>query len=788
MVRILFVVPTPEMEEKVYYVLEHHRRKSEMDVTVRVCSAKDAESLNASLYNVIIARGYMADRVNALFPDAILIRINITGFDYVRALLKCREKWHPEKVAICGFEQQLSELHDFATALNMNIELYESVKFELLGDTIQRAIRDGCDTLVGGHSASREAELFGLHAITIETSVNTIQRAFDDALHTADHVQKERILAQTHKTIINTASDGILFVDQGGTIRVYNQIMKKMNGNIAPGNRPLKDVYPYLEKPFLSVMRSGQEQPTHVQHLPAQGVTVSITCRPVMLNQQIMGVVIKQSDISKIQQLENQIRRKLSEGGLNAKYSFSDIVHESTIMKQTIEKARRFAATDANVIIVGETGTGKELFAQSIHQESQRRKGPFVVINCAALPENLLESELFGYSQGAFTGAAKGGKTGLIELAHGGTLFIDEIEEIPLPTQAKLLRVLQERQVRRIGDDKVIDVNVRFISSTNVSIRELCQKRKFRNDLMYRLDVLRLFIPPLRERGNDIELLFRSLLERTIERQGGILPEVPAEAFPLLRKYPFEGNIRELGNIVERICAVSSGGRLDMEILKSALSPEDLPENPDEEAPKYFRRKPAESLDGNQSGFSDGNLSGISDGNLSGISDGNLSGISDGNLSGISVGNLSGISNGNLSGISNGNLSGNLDEAHEKSFPGTLYEHPSQPPDDEAAGHGDTMTAQIPHRIPHSEAPGRSEVADKTGLPTPLSEAGKERARSNIPQNRWRATRDEELLRRIQEALKETDGNCSAAARKLGINRSTLYRKMRKLTSEPGQG
>ncbi len=169
--------------------------------------------------------------------------------------------------------------------------------------------------------------------------------------------------------------------------------------------------------------------------------------------------------------------------------TFGDIIHKSAVIDATIDTARRYAASDSNVIIVGETGTGKELFAQSIHNASPRKNGPFVAINCAALPENLLESELFGYVEGAFTGSVKGGKMGLFEQAHGGTLFLDEIGEISLSTQTKLLRVLQEREVRRIGDNKVISINVRIISATNKSINQLAGKELFRRDLMYRLDV-----------------------------------------------------------------------------------------------------------------------------------------------------------------------------------------------------------------------------------------------------------------------------------------------------------
>ena len=277
-----------------------------------------------------------------------------------------------------------------------------------------------------------------------------------------------------------------------------------------------------------------------------------------------------------IQDLESQIRCKMSERGFKAKYTFEDIIYQSQSTHQTIETARRYSESDSNVIIVGETGTGKELFAQSIHNSSSRKNRPFVAINCAALPENLLESELFGYVEGAFTGTSKGGKMGLFELAHGGTLFLDEIGEVSLSIQSKLLRVLQERQVRRIGDNKVIDVNVRIISATNRSISKLSEQGLFRRDLMYRLDVLRLFLPPLRERENDVELLFLHLLKTQSQEARISVPALEPGALSFLHQYPFIGNVRELKNIVERVTVLKTGNIITTQNLKDALYPPDL--------------------------------------------------------------------------------------------------------------------------------------------------------------------------------------------------------------------
>lgn len=278
-----------------------------------------------------------------------------------------------------------------------------------------------------------------------------------------EQIQIERIVAETYKTIIYASKDGILYIDSSGTIRVRNRVVKAMNNNISLLSKSLQTTLPYLYKSFSEVLKGGQEINGSILTIPKSNITVSASFVPVVVNNNISGVVITLSDITQIQKLENQIRRSLSEKGLRAKYTFDDIIHKSAVIDATIDTACRYAASDSNVIIVGETGTGKELFAQSIHNASSRKNGPFVAINCAALPENLLESELFGYVEGAFTGSVKGGKMGLFEQAHGGTLFLDEIGEISLSTQTKLLRVLQEREVRRIGDNKVISINLSLI-------------------------------------------------------------------------------------------------------------------------------------------------------------------------------------------------------------------------------------------------------------------------------------------------------------------------------------
>lgn len=249
-----------------------------------------------------------------------------------------------------------------------------------------------------------------------------------------------------------------------------------------------------------------------------------------------------------IEKSERSLRSHAINKGLVAKATFDSLVAQDEKTRASIEQAKRFARSDSTVLICGETGVGKEMFAQSIHNASARKAEPFVSVNCAVLPPSLIESELFGYVEGAFTGARSQGKRGLFELAHKGTIFLDEIGELPLDIQSRLLRVLQEREIMRIGDDKVIPIDVRIICATNRHLWELSQEGKFRLDLYYRINVLRLRIAPLRERPADILPLFRTYLERFFGNKDFT---VDKDAEEFLLQAPWQGNIRELRNVAE---------------------------------------------------------------------------------------------------------------------------------------------------------------------------------------------------------------------------------------------
>ncbi|MCK8828269.1 sigma 54-interacting transcriptional regulator [Natroniella acetigena] len=372
--------------------------------------------------------------------------------------------------------------------------------------------------------------------------------------------------------VLNHVHDGIVYINEREEIEVFNRRAEEIF-EVKAEEMLTQKIGDKIDNTNLDqVLRNDFKEINAVQNAGSKKI---VTTRvPVKQDQEIIGALATFKDVTEVKKLEEDLRRKLKNKGHVAKYSFGNIIGDSQEVKQVIEKAKKLARSKSTVLIQGESGTGKELFAGAIHTHSQRSNKPFVAINCAALPENLLESELFGYEEGAFTGAKKGGKPGVFEQAHTGTIFLDEIGDIPLNIQARLLRVLQEKEVMRIGATQVIPIDIRVLAATNKDLEELVYTGDFREDLYYRLNVLSLRIPPLRMRREDIPLLIDYFLEK-FSREDLILTK---EAISRLYNYDWKGNIRELENCVEYIAQVCET-EIKLADLPSYLSPETREEN-----------------------------------------------------------------------------------------------------------------------------------------------------------------------------------------------------------------
>jgi len=355
-----------------------------------------------------------------------------------------------------------------------------------------------------------------------------------------------QVKAEQIKAVLASVGEGIVAVNHEGKVTLYNPAAEKivrLPYQEVVG-RHLAEISPNL--PLLETLRTGVKYDNREILLEKTKSHYLASGRPVRDERgRIIGAVAVLKDISDVRELVYTVTGQMT-------FTFDEILYTSNAMRQVVAVAKTIARGDSTVLIRGETGTGKELFARAIHAASPRADKVFVPLNCAAVPDTLLESELFGYEEGSFTGAVKGGKQGLFEFANNGTLFLDEIGELSAHLQAKLLRVLQDGKVRRIGGTRENTVNVRILAATNRHLEDMIAKGSFREDLYYRLNVIPLFLPPLRERSEDIPLLAHFFLRRFAAKLQKPVEAISETALAKLTAYQWPGNIRELENVIER--------------------------------------------------------------------------------------------------------------------------------------------------------------------------------------------------------------------------------------------
>lgn len=385
--------------------------------------------------------------------------------------------------------------------------------------------------------------------------------AMEQSLKIGDIIELNDLL----ELILNNVYSGIIFCDAEARILFMNQVYADLLGTDREKaiGRHITDFFPSSRLP--EVLEKGQaelgercslktEATLLVNRIPIKrnGVTKGVILQTIFKNYQAFTDLV-----SKMNLLEKEVKYQKSvlHSVLSARYTFDSIIGPSNAMEEVKVVCRKYAQTDAPILLLGATGTGKELFAHAVHTGSGRSAGPFVSVNCAAIPRELLESELFGYESGAFTGAARGGKTGRIELSHRGTLYLDEIAELPLNAQAKLLRVLEDKVLDKLGGVKPFRVDFRLVASTNRDLRQMIGRGEFREDLYYRLNTMTVQIPALAQRIGDIPVLVDHFLAH-LEKPDLRLSQ---EALKVLRDYPWPGNLRELRNVIERAVSVAEG-------------------------------------------------------------------------------------------------------------------------------------------------------------------------------------------------------------------------------------
>ncbi|WP_234123695.1 sigma 54-interacting transcriptional regulator [Clostridium hydrogenum] len=497
--------------------------------------------------DAIISRGATGELIKKV-ANIPAVSIPITSMDVFRAIYRAKQV--SDNIALVFYKE--SRLNKLEVENMLNVKLTEfqfDTEYEI-NNVIAKVKQNNFKVIVGGMASTDVAIANGLIGITVETGEEALRQAVDEALSLIEVRRTELSRSARFKAILDSIGEGIIVTDQHKKIITSNPSANKMFNKTTKEilDKNIHCIIPNYK--IDSILKSGKTETKVIKNL--HGLTIAASRLPIKVEGKIIGVVNTFEDVTKIQTLEQMIRKKIHEKGFVARYHFEDILTQNERMKELKKLAFLYSKTDSSILIQGESGTGKELFAQSIHNSSNRKNGPFVAINCAALPEQLLESELFGYEGGSFTGAKKEGKQGLFELAHNGTIFLDEIGELSKPLQARLLRVLEEKEIMHIGGDKIIPVNIRIISATNEHLSTHIEKRTFRKDLYYRLNVFNIKLPPLRDRNEDIELLATHFLE-ALNTINVDYDAVLKNLTPILITYNWPGNVRELSNIMERV-------------------------------------------------------------------------------------------------------------------------------------------------------------------------------------------------------------------------------------------
>ncbi|AGF58169.1 transcriptional regulator with PAS, ATPase and Fis domain [Clostridium saccharoperbutylacetonicum] len=611
MAKILFIVPTQKIKAIIYNYIEEYsnyytsmfneKQHSEIEIIV----SPSLEKIDLLIYNadIFVARGATAIQIKKLYPNTPVVEIPVTTMDVVSSVISLqKENTNNSPIALVGFGNISYQSHFASQLCNTPVIpfhfSYHDISTNHISKLLDKIDSDGFKYIIGGIRIINIAQQKNIISTCLHWEREAIWIAIREAQHTSGIRHQERKRAVYFENILNHSHEGIISTDANNKIIHINSSAGKIldiNPPLCTGEN-LETIIP--DSKFKSILNNTEDYSDEL--IKTKNINIILNKVNTSLGNETLGNVITFQNVNNIYNTELKIRKKLYNKGLIAKYNFTNIIGHSAALQDAIKKAKTFAKTPSNILITGASGTGKELFSQSIHNYSTRKSGSFVAVNCAAIPENLMESEFFGYSGGAFTGASKDGKMGYFELAHEGTIFLDEISEIPLNLQGKLLRVIQENEIMRIGDDKVVPINIRIICATNKDLKMLVNQGKFREDLYYRLCVLQLRLPPLRERGEDILKIANHYIDQYAYTIAQKPPLLSSEAGELFLKYSWDGNIRELRNICEQLVVLNETGIIsDKEV--SAILPIDT--SKDIEEPLIFKTPISDDLSANRKNF-----------------------------------------------------------------------------------------------------------------------------------------------------------------------------------------
>ncbi|MCC8395271.1 propionate catabolism operon regulatory protein PrpR [Paraburkholderia sp. MMS20-SJTR3] len=586
--------------------------------------------VDAGSVDVVLAAGsngaYLRDHLSV---PVVMVKVN--GFDVLNAITRASTGWPGARIGLVLHETIAHELDELGPWLNVGLvqRAYRSPDDVRLA--VEQLAAGGCGVIIGPGMACDLAQQAGIDSVFLY-SLGAVEEAFERSVELARVSRQQEARRRRLNTIVAHLRDGVAAFDHAGQLEAVNPAMLDLlgvvpdatrgdglvsdearaaglasnmaNDGLAPGAtggrgfapdaargeglvsdlaRGANHAHARVARAFAPLLREALaatapgdgviERIERIERIEQiGGRALSVNCVPIVEQGVRAGFVVTAQDALVAQRIERSLRTSQRPRHLVARHRLDDLIGASPALARVRRLAQAGAAHDATVLLTGESGTGKELVAQGIHNASRRRGNPFVAFNCAALPEGLIESELFGHEEGAFTGARRGGKPGLFEIAHTGTIFLDEIGEMPAALQSRLLRVLQEREVMKLGAGRATPIDVRVIAATHRDLLALVEQGAFRADLYFRLNLLQIKLPPLRERRADIAPLARHLLARSALQYG-----LPAASFervlaflePLFAQYAWPGNVRELENLLGRAAIYVGDGGHDLAIESS---------------------------------------------------------------------------------------------------------------------------------------------------------------------------------------------------------------------------
>lgn len=569
-----FIAPTVEIMQRAQHVAIELGLADE----VTFCLGYNKEGLEAARQleeqgvEAVISRRSTAIMIEEMLPVPN-ISIPVTLEDVAQTLHDARRISGLERPHVAFFVPPniQKDIESFGQFLDYDLRVYPVISDnDYLRLMVDRAIAEKLDVIAGGTVATVFANDRNFPSVLMDSGPVALRTALLEAKQISYARRLEKIRAEYFRIIVDSSYSGIIVIDRHGVIEIANPAARNIlkHPNMEKGTL-LEEVLPELD--VSTCLTAGETVRNLFLHTESGPLVIDIT--PTMVKSRARGAVISFQPAEMVSELGTNTRKNLHSQGFNSIYSFSSILGTSPQIRGAKEQAAEFSKSDGAVLLVGETGTGKELFAQAIHAASQRRQGPFIAINCAAIPSSLLESELFGYEEGAFTGAMRKGKPGMFELAHMGSIFLDEVSEMNKQSQLRLLRVLQERSVMRLGGGKLIPVDFRIIAATNKNLWQLVEMGKFRKDLYYRLSMLPLFIPPLRQRQGDAVFLAQHFFWQNCMKLGAP-PRLTDENIRRLEAYSWPGNVREMQNVMERYSLAWQRNRADETSIQPFLAPQ----------------------------------------------------------------------------------------------------------------------------------------------------------------------------------------------------------------------